>query len=125
MARFPKGTTGAQLDAFARRALWQDGLDYDHGTGHGVGSYLVGARGAAAHLEGAEHPAAAARDDRLERARLLQDRRLRHPHREPRGGAAWEGAPKGDAEREILGFETLTLAPIDRKLIDLDLLDRG
>ena len=39
-ARFPKGTTGTQLDAFARRALWQKGLDYDHGTGHGVGSYL-------------------------------------------------------------------------------------
>jgi len=39
-ARFPKGTTGSQLDGFARRALWQVGLDYDHGTGHGVGSYL-------------------------------------------------------------------------------------
>ena len=39
-ARFPKGTTGTQLDAFARRALWEEGLDYDHGTGHGVGSYL-------------------------------------------------------------------------------------
>ena len=40
LARFPKGTTGTQLDGFARRALWQIGLDYDHGTGHGVGSYL-------------------------------------------------------------------------------------
>src|SRR5207237_579410 len=40
LARFPKGTTGTQLDGFARRALWQEGLDYDHGTGHGVGSYL-------------------------------------------------------------------------------------
>src|SRR5262249_21862314 len=39
-ARFPKGTTGAQLDALARFPLWQKGLDYDHGTGHGVGSYL-------------------------------------------------------------------------------------
>jgi Xaa-Pro aminopeptidase len=39
-ARFPKGTTGSQLDGFARRALWEVGLDYDHGTGHGVGSYL-------------------------------------------------------------------------------------
>ena len=38
--RFPKGTTGTQLDALARRPLWQAGLDYDHGTGHGVGSYL-------------------------------------------------------------------------------------
>src|SRR5690606_12474582 len=39
-ARFPRGTTGGQLDALARQALWQAGLDYDHGTGHGVGSYL-------------------------------------------------------------------------------------
>ena len=39
-ARFPKGTRGRDLDPFARRALWQAGLDYDHGTGHGVGSYL-------------------------------------------------------------------------------------
>lgn len=40
MARFPKGTAGAQLDSFARRPLWEAGLDYGHGTGHGVGSYL-------------------------------------------------------------------------------------
>src|SRR5262249_41645847 len=39
-ARFPRGTTGSQLDTLARVALWQAGLDYDHGTGHGVGSYL-------------------------------------------------------------------------------------
>ncbi|MCB2107849.1 MAG: aminopeptidase P family protein, partial [Rhodobacteraceae bacterium] len=39
-ARFIKGTTGSQLDALARHALWQEGLDYDHGTGHGVGTYL-------------------------------------------------------------------------------------
>jgi Xaa-Pro aminopeptidase len=40
MAAFPPGTTGSQLDALARRPLWADGLDYDHGTGHGVGAYL-------------------------------------------------------------------------------------
>ncbi|MFX6226213.1 M24 family metallopeptidase, partial [Acinetobacter baumannii] len=39
-ARFPKGTTGSQLDILARQYLWQAGLDYSHGTGHGVGSYL-------------------------------------------------------------------------------------
>ena len=39
-ARFPKGTRGQDLDPFARRPLWEEGLDYDHGTGHGVGSYL-------------------------------------------------------------------------------------
>src|SRR5690606_32451555 len=38
--RFPHGTTGAHIDAFARRALWDIGTDFDHGTGHGVGSYL-------------------------------------------------------------------------------------
>ena len=37
---FPKGTSGAQIDAFARRPLWDAGLDFDHGTGHGIGSYL-------------------------------------------------------------------------------------
>ena len=42
-ARFPKGTRGIDLDPFARRALWDMGADYDHGTGHGIGSYLVGA----------------------------------------------------------------------------------
>src|SRR6185437_9044027 len=40
-ARFPEGTIGMQLDSFARRPLWEAGLDYDHGTGHGVGSYLA------------------------------------------------------------------------------------
>ena len=39
-AVFPDGTTGAQLDSFARQYLWGAGLDFDHGTGHGVGSYL-------------------------------------------------------------------------------------
>ena len=39
-AVFPKGTTGAQIDAFARRPLWEAGLDFDHGTGHGVGAFL-------------------------------------------------------------------------------------
>ena len=41
--RFPEGTTGTALDAFARRPLWEAGLDYDHGTGHGVGSLSLGA----------------------------------------------------------------------------------
>src|SRR5438128_11368358 len=41
-AVFPKGTRGSQLDSFARRPLWEAGLDYAHGTGHGVGSFLAG-----------------------------------------------------------------------------------
>ena len=84
-AVFPDGTTGAQLDSFARQFLWAAGIDFDHGTGHGVGSYPLGARGPGAHLQ-ARHRAAQARHDPVERARLLQDRRLRHPHREPRAG---------------------------------------
>ena len=42
-AIFPQGTRGVQLDTLARQYLWEVGLDYAHGTGHGVGSYLVGA----------------------------------------------------------------------------------
>ena len=79
-AVFPKGTSGAQIDSFARRPLWEAGLDFDHGTGHGVGSYLsvhegpqriskLGADGA-----GAGH-------DPVQRAGLLSRGRLRHPHR--------------------------------------------
>ncbi len=49
-ARFPKGTRGIDLDPFARRALWEHGLDYDHGTGHGVGAYLSVHEGPAIHL---------------------------------------------------------------------------
>ena len=79
-AVFPDGTTGAQLDSFARQFLWRSGLDFDHGTGHGVGSYLIGARGAGAHLQ-ARRRAAQARHDPVQRAWILSHRRLRHPHR--------------------------------------------
>ena len=93
MARFPKGTTGSQLDALARAPLWDAGLDFDHGTGHGVGQLPVGPRGSAADLQGGQHRGAPPRDDRVERARLLQDRRVRDPHREPgRGHAAPDAA---------------------------------
>ncbi len=121
LARFPKGTTGAQLDAFARRELWQAGLDYDHGTGHGVGSYLgvhegpqriSKAAGAQALLPGmivSNEPGyykEGAYGIRIENLVLVQP-------------AATGG------EREMLGFETLTLAPIDRTLIDPALLDEA
>ena len=90
-AVFPKGTRGSQLDSFARRPLWEAGLDYAHGTGHGVGSFLVRPRRAAAHfargqLAERRRRAAAGGHDPLERARLLQDRRVRHPDRESRAG---------------------------------------
>jgi Xaa-Pro aminopeptidase len=113
-ARFPVGTRGVDLDAFARRALWEAGLDFDHGTGHGVGSYLsvhegpqnISKRGTAPLEPGmiiSNEPGyykAGAYGIRIENLVLVE---------EPRA------VPGG--EREMLGFETLTLAPIDRRLI--------
>ena len=115
-ARFPRGTTGAQLDTLARQFLWQAGLDYDHGTGHGVGAYLN------VH-EGPQ------RISRLGGAAALAPGMV--VSNEPgyyKTGAygirienlvaviAAEGADGADGA--FLGFETLTLAPIDRALID-------
>ena len=118
-ARFPKGTRGIDLDPYARRALWQHGLDYDHGTGHGIGSYL------SVH----EGPQSISRAGMavLEPGMLLSN--------EP--GYYKEGAygirienlvlvtelqKLPGADRETMGFETLTLAPIDRRLIVKDIL---
>ena len=118
-AVFPDGTSGAQLDPLARVALWQAGLDFDHGTGHGVGSYL------SVH----EGPA------RISKLGTVALRRGMILSNEP--GYYKPGAygirienlvlvtagpkPKG-AEKPLNGFETLTLAPIDRRLIDLRML---
>ncbi len=119
-ARWPKGVAGRDLDTFARAALWQAGLDYDHGTGHGVGVYLN------VH----EGPARISRrggEVALEPGMILSN----EPgcYREGAFGIRIENlvavtgpsVPEG-GERPMLGFETLTLAPIDRRLIDSDLL---
>jgi Xaa-Pro aminopeptidase len=118
-AVFPDGTTGAQLDTLARQYLWQAGLDFDHGTGHGVGSYL------SVH----EGPARIAKAGAvaLKRGMILSN--------EPgyyRTGAygirienlilVTEAAPVIGAEKPLNAFETLTLAPIDTRLIDQSLL---
>ena len=119
-ARFPAGTTGAQLDVLARIALWQSGLDFDHGTGHGVGSYL------SVH-EGPQGISRLSTGVALEPGMIISN----EPgyYREGRYGirienlvlvTPSENLPQG--ERPMLGFETLTLAPIDRKLIDASLL---
>jgi Xaa-Pro aminopeptidase len=119
MATFPEGTTGAQLDPFARRALWAAGLDFDHGTGHGVGSYL------SVH----EGPA---RISKLGTAKLEAGMILSNEpgfYKTGAYGIRIENlelivpvpAPAG-AEKNLLGFEPLTLAPIDRRLIDPALL---
>jgi Xaa-Pro aminopeptidase len=123
MAHFPKGTTGTQLDAFARRALWQEGLDYDHGTGHGVGSYL------GVH-EGPQRISKAPNAQPLLPGMIVSN----EPGYYKTGAYGirienlvvvlplQEGAQDADG-RDMLCFETLSLAPIDRTLIDRDLLD--
>jgi Xaa-Pro aminopeptidase len=118
MARFPKGTTGTQLDGFARRGLWHAGLDYDHGTGHGVGSYL------GVH-EGPQRISKAPSAQPLLPGMIVSN----EPGYYKTGayGIRIENlvlvaTSSGEAEREMLGFETLTLAPIDRSLVEPSLL---
>ena len=120
LARWPAGLAGRDIDALARRALWAGGLDYDHGTGHGVGSYLGVHEGPASISRRGLVP--------LEPGMILSN----EPgcYREGAWGIRLEilvavtppAVPEG-GEREMLGFETLTLAPIDRRLIVPDLLD--
>jgi len=119
LARFPKGTRGVDLDPFARRALWQHGLDYDHGTGHGIGSYLsvhegpqsISRAGMAALEPGmicSNEPGyykEGAYGIRIENLVLVT-----------------ELTKLPGADRETMGFETLTLAPIDRRLIVKEML---
>jgi Xaa-Pro aminopeptidase len=117
--RFPKGTTGSQLDALARAALWQAGLDYDHGTGHGVGSYL------GVH-EGPHRISKIANAQPLLPGMIVSN----EPGYYKTGAygirienlVAVQPASVPGAEREMLEFETLTLAPIDRHAIETSLL---
>ena len=118
-ARFPKGTRGVDLDPFARRALWEAGLDFDHGTGHGVGSYLSVhegpqgiSKGGMATLEPgmivSNEPGyykKGAYGIRIENLELVTE-----PEKVPGG------------EREVMGFETLTLVPMDRRLVVPEML---
>lgn len=113
MARFPRGLTGRDIDALARAALWRAGLDYDHGTGHGVG----------AHLSVHEGPQRISRatDVKLEPGMILSN--------EPgyyKPGAfgirienliVVRDAEKIGDKRDHLDFETLTFVPLDRRLI--------
>ena len=119
-AVFPKGTTGAQLDPFARRALWEIGTDFDHGTGHGVGSYLSVHEGPPRISRLGHTP--------LEPGMILSN----EPgyYREGAFGIRIENlvlvekARLGKTERPSLSFETLTLAPIDTRPIDRKLLTK-
>lgn len=121
--RFPKGTTGAHLDVLARHALWQAGLDYDHGTGHGVGVYL------GVH-EGPQNISKALRPVPLEPGMIVSN----EPgyYRVGEYGIRIENlqfvTPEkniANGDRPMLGFECLTLAPLSRGLIALDLLSEG
>ena len=113
-AVFPDGTTGAQLDTLARQFLWQAGLDFEHGTGHGVGSYLSVHEGPARISKLGTAP--------LKRGMILSNEPgyyktgafgIRIENLELVVPAEIEGA-----EKPMNAFETLTLAPIDRRLID-------
>ena len=120
-ARFPKGTRGADIDPLARAALWNAGLDFDHGTGHGVGSYLsvhegpqsISRRGTVALEPGmiiSNEPGYYREGHygiRIENLVLVTSAR------KVKGG-----------ERPMMSLETLTLAPIDRRLVDPSLLTR-
>jgi Xaa-Pro aminopeptidase len=124
-AVFPKGTRGSQLDSFARRPLWEAGLDYAHGTGHGVGSFL------SVH-EGPQRisPVGSAQsggDEPLQAGMILSNEPGYYKTGEY--GIRIENlvlvVPREieGAEKEMLGFETLTFAPIDRRLVDAGMLE--
>ena len=120
-ARFPDGTIGMQLDSFARRPLWEAGLDYDHGTGHGVGSYLSVHEGpqniSKRPVMQALKPGMVCSNEpgfyktgafgiRIENLVVVTEP-------EDLGG-----------ERPMMGFETITLVPIDLNLVESVAADR-
>lgn len=118
---FVKGTSGAQLDAFARLPLWQGGFDFDHGTGHGVGSYLsvhegpqrlskLGTTPLEPGMILSNEPGYYKQGEygiRIENLIVVEERQI------------------PGAERTIYGFETITWCPYERALIEKDMLDAG
>jgi len=121
-ARFPKGTRGVDLDPFARRALWEAGLDFDHGTGHGVGSYLSVHEGPQSISRRGFAP--------LEPGMIISN----EPGYYKQGAygirienlvLVIEPQKVAGGERELMSFETLTLVPIDRRLVLPDLLSKS
>jgi Xaa-Pro aminopeptidase len=121
-ALFPAGTRGSQLDILARHALWQQGLDYAHGTGHGVGSFL------SVH-EGPQRIAAFGGGDEPLKAGMILSNEPGYYKTGEYGirienlVLVVERTVEG-AEKPMLGFETLTFAPIDRALVNVDLLNQ-
>ncbi len=122
VVRFPSGTTGSNLDALARHPLWQSGLDYDHGTGHGVGVFL------GVH-EGPQRISKTPNSIALEPGMIVSN----EPgyYKEGEYGIrienlqyVTEAEPIPGGERPMHGFHTLTLAPLARDLIDTDMLTK-
>ncbi len=118
-ARFPKGTTGSQIDILARQFLWQAGVTYSHGTGHGVGAFL------------GVHEGPVSISPRPQTIPLQEGMVLSN---EPGYYKAGEYGIRienllhvvpSEVGENFLEFETLTLAPIDRRLIDPNLLTAG
>ena len=118
-ARFPEGTTGAQLDAFARRPLWDAGLDYGHGTGHGVGSYL------SVH-EGPQSISSRGTGQALKPGMICSNEPGYYKTGEY--GIRIENLvvvnplEQTDGDRPMMSFETITMAPIDLDLVEPSLL---
>jgi Xaa-Pro aminopeptidase len=118
-AVFPSGVGGVHLDALARRALWECGLDYDHGTGHGVGSYLSVHEGPVSISRLARPvPIAAGMILSNEPGFYLAD----HYGIRLENLLLVRQAPLAQASKPFLCFETLTLAPFDRVLLDPSLM---
>ncbi|HEY1124473.1 MAG TPA: aminopeptidase P family protein [Sphingobium sp.] len=122
-ATFPQGTRGSQLDVLARQFLWAEGLDYAHGTGHGVGSFL------GVH-EGPQRIATfGGGDEPLQAGMILSN----EPGYYKTGGYGIRienlvlvvEKTEGEDGKPFLGFETLSHAPIDRNLIDTSLLTQA
>ena len=122
LVRFPKGTTGSNLDVLARQALWQYGLDYDHGTGHGVGVYL------GVH-EGPQRISKIPNMTALQPGMIVSN----EPGYYKEGGYGirienlqYVSEPQDikGGERPMMGFKTLTLAPINRNLIVATMLTK-
>jgi Xaa-Pro aminopeptidase len=126
-AVFPDGTMGGQIDAFARRPLWEAGLDYAHGTGHGIGSFLSVHEGPQ-RIAAPNYPGGAAMEPL--RAGMMLSNEPGY-YKTGKYGIRIENLVLierrdiAGADRAMLGFETLTFCPIERDLVEAALLTDG
>ncbi|MEE2695180.1 MAG: aminopeptidase family protein P, partial [Pseudomonadota bacterium] len=118
MMKFPEGTKGYQIDSIARYYLWQDGMDYNHGTGHGVGSFL------GVH-EGPQSVSKKFNNFNLKEGMIISNEPGFYKKKEY--GIRIENLVlvRSSKKKGFLEFETLTLFPYERSLIDKDLLSKN